>query len=270
MVLASVTSKVSLAKQAMQQLTAELAELTGPGQSPSGQAGGSRPGSAQHSAFAAESAQQPWRRGGSALDSHSRSGSRQGSLGLNVLGQPVQQQQQQQQPSNSNAWHDYRQAYHQTRPHQQQQRRHSGNLDPAESWATAAGNELPMPHQHQHHQQRMPRISTGSLTPSGMLTPDMSPRAAAAYAAYAAAAAAGAAEGGLPPSWPRLRGVFGGEVLSTEELVALYASSGHSSEKKLITLLEEALAAAHAEKVRWAGAVHTAAPCGHERLWQGS
>jgi hypothetical protein len=38
-------------------------------------------------------------------------------------------------------------------------------------------------------------------------------------------------------------------VLSTEELVALYADSGAPSEKKLISLLEEALAAAHAEKV---------------------
>jgi hypothetical protein len=48
--------------------------------------------------------------------------------------------------------------------------------------------------------------------------------------------------------------VFGDGVLSTEELVALYSNGAPASEKKLISLLEDALASAHAERVRSKGA----------------
>jgi hypothetical protein len=228
--LAAAASKVSLAKQAMQQLTAELAELTGPGGQPQ-PAGGGRavspaPRSGPGSAFSAASQQQLQQQRSS---SYSGGG----------LEPPPPQQQ----GPGSYAWMDYRHAYHQTRGHTTQSphtlRQHSGSMEREESWGAAA--------------QRQGRLSTGSLTPSGMLTPDMSPRAAAA----AAAAAAGSGDG------MRLRGMFSSaDVRSTEELVALYANSGHSSEKKLVSLLEEALAAAHAEKV-------CAGPCVLCQRWGG-
>jgi hypothetical protein len=108
---------------------------------------------------------------------------------------------------------------------------------------------MPMPvyQQQQYIEQRHARFSTGSLspsgvyTPSGMMSPGISPRGSGVVVVQG--------EGGMGMPWPRLRGVFGNGVLSTEELVALYADSGAASEKKLINLLEEALAAAHAEKV---------------------
>lgn len=103
-------------------------------------------------------------------------------------------------------------------------------------------------YQQQQYNQRQYRFSTGSMSPSGHFTPtgSMSPRSGVVMG-----------PDGMPlqAAWaaPRLRGVFGNGVLSTEELVALYADSGAPSEKKLISLLEEALAAAHAEKVRAEG-----------------
>ena len=286
-VLASVTSKVSLAKQAMQQLTAELAELTGPGQSPPPQGlrssmgstvnqGLSPAGSMQPSAFAVAANQQAAVAASQASDS--RASSRQGGVGLNVLGQPVgqqhqhqhQQQQLHQQHSGAgpqapqgqqpNAWSDYKSLWQQQRqhqPHPQHQHQHQHHpppmgaapMGPQESWATGGGADMPMPvyQQQQYLEQRHARFSTGSLspsgvyTPSGMMSPGISPRGSGVVVVQG--------EGGMGMPWPRLRGVFGNGVLSTEELVALYANSGAASEKKLINLLEEALAAAHAEKV---------------------
>ena len=256
MVLASVTSKVSLAKQAMQQLTAELAELTGPGQSPQGR-GGLSPSptssSLEPSAFAAPAAQQ------AALGgiTDSRSSSRQSGMALNVLGQPVKQHHQQhpQQPlsQQNSAWHDYKNLWQQQRSQQQQQQppyqqqyqqgyRHGAGPAPMgdpDSWSMPAGHDAPMPvYQQQPYERRPLRFSTGSLSPSGVLLSDMRSPSMSPHAAD-----------GMPVAWPRLRGVFNTGVLSTEELVALYADSGAASEKKLVYLLEEALAAAHAEKV---------------------
>lgn len=264
-VLASATSKVSLAKQAMQQLTAELAELTGPSPSPPPQglhrsAGGS--GYMPPSAFAVAAAGGP-----SSQHTESRSSSRQGSMGLNVLGQPVQHQQPlQQQPQQppgqgrNNAWSDYKNVW-------QQERQHRPAAGPApmgeqESWNTMAGQDMHMPvYQQQQYDRRQFRVSTGSMsasgvyTPSGMMSPAMSPTASGAMMG-GDGMQSGMPPGmppGMPVNWPRLRGVFGNGVLSTEELVALYADSGAASEKKLISLLEEALAAAHAEKVSGCG-----------------
>jgi len=253
-VLASVTSKVSLAKQAMQQLTAELAELTGPGQSPQARAVHSSlshsahsSGSLQPSAFASSSAQQmPF----GSSHSESRSSSRQGGVALNVLGQPVQQQQQPVVQQNS-AWSDYKSLWQQQRHQHQRPAAGAAPMGEADSWNMAGGQELPMPgqqQQQQYYDRRKFRVSTGSLTPSGvispsdMLSPSMSPRASMA-------AGMSHAEG-MGVAWPRLRGVFGNGVLSTEELVALYANSAPASEKKLVNILEDALAAAHAERVR--------------------
>lgn len=260
-VLASVTSKVSLAKQAMQQLTAELAELTGPGQSPPPQGLQRSPGSGSlpPSAFATAAAA-----GSSGQMLDSRSSSRQGSVALNVLGQPVNQhqhahhhQQQQQHPGQPHgpgrnaAWSDYKNLW-------QQERQHRPGVGAAplceqESWHAMPGHDMPVPVYQQQQYGRQFRVSTGSLspsgmyTPSGMMSPSLSPRASAAMMGSEGMSSMGMP--GMPVNWPRLRGVFGNGVLSTEELVALYADSGAASEKKLISLLEDALAAAHAEKV---------------------
>lgn len=251
-VLASVTSKVSLAKQAMQQLTAELAELTGPGQSPQnrGQHSSMSPSPTSSglpsSAFAAPAAQHM---AIGSVQSDSRPTSRQAGVALNVLGQPVQSPSPQPplQQQNS-AWNDYKSLYQQQRsqqyPQQQYSRTVGGSAADLESWGTAPpGHDMLMPvYQQQPYDRRQFRVSTGSMAPSGMMSPQFSPHGSMAAGMLGA--------DGMPIAWPRLRGVFGNGVLSTEELVALYADSGAASEKKLISLLEDALAAAHAEKVK--------------------
>jgi hypothetical protein len=173
-----------------------------------------------------------------------------------VLGQPVQHQQplqqQAQQPpgqGRNNAWSDYKTAWQQERYHRPAAG--AAPMGEQESWNTMAGQDMHMPvyQQQQQYDRRQFRVSTGSMspsgvhTPSGMMSPAMSPRASGAMPGPDGMLP------GMPVNWPRLRGVFGNGVLSTEELVALYADSGAASEKKLISLLEDALAAAHAEKV---------------------